>query len=317
MIHATTLVPADLARLARRISRDLWREWCDATDGGASGVHRSRVASRRLRALMPVAAVAATRDLRTLRRRLRQVTRALGRVRESDVTRALLAAEAAREGWPASTVARIDRALLGDRDARRREMLPRLDPRLMDAMALEIEALAVALDQAPPAAAAAAAADLAARLHRRARTLVTALDRAGTLYEPESLHAVRIAAKKLRYTLELAEAAAGGSVRAELRRLKQLQDLLGDLHDRQMLQITLQGAVVDARTNRRLETWIALLESGCRERHAAFLRRAAGLRDMAQELASTTPLRLVPSRAQRMSVEPRVSERRAKKQARS
>ena len=45
---------------------------------------------------------------------------------------------------------------------------------------------------------------LAARLVHRSRRLDQAISRAGSMYVPVTLHAVRIAAKKLRYTLELA-----------------------------------------------------------------------------------------------------------------
>ena len=44
-------------------------------------------------------------------------------------------------------------------------------------------------------------------------------------------HALRIAVKKLRYTLELCDAALEGRLKRGLKRLKKLQALLGELHD--------------------------------------------------------------------------------------
>jgi len=48
---------------------------------------------------------------------------------------------------------------------------------------------------------------------------------------PESLHAVRISAKKLRYLLEAAESVLGRASRDEMRRLRLEQDTLGHVHD--------------------------------------------------------------------------------------
>ena len=79
---------------------------------------------------------------------------------------------------------------------------------------------------------------LAARLAEAApQRLTAAIDEAGQMYAPERLHQVRIAAKKLRYGLEIA---SGVGVRAGAprgcARSSELQDLLGRMHDLQVLQ---------------------------------------------------------------------------------
>ena len=57
-----------------------------------------------------------------------------------------------------------------------------------------------------------------------------------SLYLPERLHVVRIALKKLRYAREVgAEAVRRQHTKAELRSLKRSQDILGRLHDMQVL----------------------------------------------------------------------------------
>src|SRR5262245_44708856 len=58
--------------------------------GEASAVHQTRVASRRLRELLPVLQLD-NRVVRKLNRRLRKLTRRLGDVRELDVLASLLA----------------------------------------------------------------------------------------------------------------------------------------------------------------------------------------------------------------------------------
>jgi CHAD domain-containing protein len=49
--------------------------------------------------------------------------------------------------------------------------------------------------------------------------------------EVERLHDMRIAAKRLRYVLELTEPCFGPYARKAARRAKQLQDLIGEIHD--------------------------------------------------------------------------------------
>jgi len=49
--------------------------------------------------------------------------------------------------------------------------------------------------------------------------------------ESGALHDMRIAAKRLRYVLETTEPALGSSAREGARTAKKLQDLLGDIHD--------------------------------------------------------------------------------------
>ena len=77
---------------------------------------------------------------------------------------------------------------------------------------------------------------LGARLVNRAKALTVAMAAAGHMYAPEQLHQVRIAAKKLRYALELAKDAGIRSATARVRAVKRAQDTLGRLHDLQVLQ---------------------------------------------------------------------------------
>src|SRR5262249_10557204 len=65
-----------------------------------------------------------------------------------------------------------------------------------------------------------------ARLTHRASVLKRALVDAGAMYLPERLHTVRIALKKLRYALEVANEASGTAATGDLRTLKKGQDIL-------------------------------------------------------------------------------------------
>ncbi len=83
--------------LAARPVRALRAQWPLALAGEVEGIHQARVASRRLRELVPaIARGADAREARALRRGLRQVTRLLGRSRELDVAQETLLAIAER-----------------------------------------------------------------------------------------------------------------------------------------------------------------------------------------------------------------------------
>lgn len=68
-----------------------------------------------------------------------------------------------------------------------------------------------------------------ARRLRQVGRRIARLDSAG---DPAGVHAVRIAGKKARYDLELVEAAVGQPATDALARLKRLQELVGEVHDR-------------------------------------------------------------------------------------
>jgi CHAD domain-containing protein len=95
-----------------------------------------------------------------------------------------------------------------------------------------------------------AGAVLGSRLRQRARVMIGAIDHVGVVYVPDALHAVRIAGKKLRYSLEIGHGAAGLAARVPLRELKGVQELLGGLHDRQMVQGWLQTVAAGAGATR-------------------------------------------------------------------
>jgi CHAD domain-containing protein len=126
---------------------------------------------------------------------------------------------------------------------------------------------------------------IAVRLAGRADRVIDRAVRCGTLYSVERLHALRIAVKKLRYTLEIPAAVIGSSAGGRLALLKATQRRLGGLHDLQVLMGAIQSAAGTA-----VETpwgWSAMLddlERDCRERHAEVISHLAALTDAASAL---------------------------------
>jgi CHAD domain-containing protein len=61
------------------------------------------------------------------------------------------------------------------------------------------------------------------------------MERASGVYTPHRLHRMRLATKKLRYSIELADAARVASAGDLVETLKTVQDVLGEIHDLEVL----------------------------------------------------------------------------------
>lgn len=288
------------------------------------GVHDMRVATRRLRAALNVFAPWLEPDeFARLAPAVRSLTRALGRVRELDVLRLRLSGLAA-QATPqrALAIESIDARLARSRSRQRARMmatfakvdLDRLDGRLQrlvaqlarhvdpatappdaDAAAPSIDAVAAAHMPAPSPASVQHPVDLPIDVLLEAlapAVLEEARDVAlteppveiGTPRSAEALHRVRIAAKKLRYTLEIVAPYLGGGGSAAVKRLRGVQEHLGDFHDDCVLDDTLRPAYERAQERGR-----PLLAAELRALRAT--RRRALLRDERAVRAAMAKLR--------------------------
>ena len=258
--------------LARRPLRALLAQWPLAVAGDVEGIHQTRVASRRLREVVPAVARAAdASQARALRRRLREVTRALGRSRELDVALETLRGVEARSSRRA--VAAIRAHVLRERAAARRDARARLAA--VDVETFAAVTVALAGRSESPEAIRACARRVAARLGRRAGELRSSVVGAGLIFAPGPLHAVRIALKKFRYTLEVAERMGRFRLTATMLALKRLQDLLGDLHDLQVLSSLARDVTAQAPASRRaaLESLVNALDEAVRALHSQFVNQ--------------------------------------------
>ena len=303
MAHATTSISSGLARVLQQRLKTLAKELPRAQRGDVKGVHRARVASRRLREAVAAVDGTAHGHVRTARRDLRRVTRALGGVREMDVALKLLTEPPAGESWPAPAVAAVIRQCETTRDQRRKQLIDALDRVEVSKLADAVDGIRDALDRRARARPTGA---LASRVRKRAREFQRALSAAGTLYAPAPLHAARLAAKKLRYTLELAREAGRISLAADLRQLESLQALLGRLHDFQIVQeqtqVALAEAAGDRPTTRALEIFDVAIERLCREFHARFLALVPRLSRLADRISREVTLKLVARQPMARSV---------------
>lgn len=285
-----------------------------AVDGrDPEGVHDMRVATRRLRAALKVFAPWLDADAYThLAPVVRRLTRALGRVRELDVLRLRLGGLSVQAAPKrALAIEFVDARLAGRRRRARTRMMARFAKVDLDRLQNRLHRLAAQLVRhasAPPAnetaALAAPARDahdatapqdqpIAALLEALGTTLVgEAHDiscaaipvEVGSPHAAEALHKVRIAAKKLRYQLEIVVPYLGTAGEESVRRLRALQDKLGDFHDDTVLDDTLRAAI-----ERAVERGRPLLASELRALRKA--RRRALLRDERAVRAAIVELR--------------------------
>jgi hypothetical protein len=116
--------------------------------------------------------------------------------------------------------------------------------------------------------------DNAERIVRtRVAELAGLLDRAEDPAEVTALHDLRIAAKRLRYVLEITHPCFGPYAHAAIRRIKELQDLLGEIHDADV----------------QIPDVVGVLNALVAEDAAAVAESAAGDADLEPSAAAASP----------------------------
>jgi CHAD domain-containing protein len=231
-----------------------------------------------------------------LNKKLRKVTRRLGPAREFDVLLLLLDELRTSDRHSAralnlvkADVARARRQLAGKLADKGIGAHLRRSARKLDDVT---EALAATEDT--PAQSRAMRWAIEARIAQRADALRKAIGQAGQVYLAERLHAVRIAMKKLRYGVELAVEVAGEGDSSELKALKRGQELLGRLHDLQVLVDRVrrvQGSLTPADLTvwRELDALVTALEHSCRRLHGRYMRERPAFLALCEGFKSKSP----------------------------
>ena len=259
-----------------------------AIEGEIEPLHQARVATRRLREILPLCAREVPRGLanRALHR-VRRVGRALGDVREIDVS-----IEVVEEIIQTGTVdgaagRRLQQYLQDEREERRERMLDRLSS--VSTRKLERDLADVARVLSMRQQTDGWAQTLAVRIERRSEGVQRAVGEAGALYISDRVHRVRIATKKLRYALELAGDTGEARTREAVRGLKEVQDVIGRLHDLEVLggiiqDLTMPIPDVDVLpVNAELEALRIALAGECRGLHSQYVGQRELLLRICQE----------------------------------
>jgi CHAD domain-containing protein len=176
-------------------------------------------------------------------------------------------------------LARVRQTIARERLERRRQMLAAITPGKIEKLRRRLGL--VGRTPKPPEARATIA-EAGHQVHRRAVRLALAMDRAGSLYLSDRLHAVRVAAKKLRYAMEVERELKRSRATARITQLKRAQDLLGLMHDYETLidrtrQLQADVAGSDRRLSSELDALIRTLEDECRQLHGTYMRRRPSL----------------------------------------
>ncbi len=232
-------------------------------------------------------------------RKIRRLTQALGTVRELDVTLHLIDELADRPGVPRPALTEVRAQVIEAREKRRAVMLERVSKVNVAKLNRRLTEVGSALATPTPGHTWRAA--LATRIVRRARKLEKAIDEAGQIYAAEALHDVRIAAKKLRYSLEIADESAAAPCAETVRTIKRVQDILGRLHDLQVLQHHVADVGATPRSRRGtpdagLATLSRLIEDECRQLHGRYVATIPQLREGAETARRDVPARLTARR---------------------
>jgi CHAD domain-containing protein len=270
-------VPHPSEWLIRQRLAALTKHLPSARTGDVTAIHQARVATRRLREALPL--VAHGRRARKLTKRIRRLTRALGSVRELDVALLTLDELQAEAAEPSSGITCLRQVVADERQRLRADMVRQLGR--VNIEKFEKKAMAVAHRDRPEGTQAGrrdprrlmAASRRAAR---RAMTLRATVENAGGIYLPDRLHQVRIAVKKLRYAMEITRDISRSRAIARLRTLKTVQDLLGRMHDLEVLIMrvrALQGSehAPTLRVSADLDRLVRRLETECRQLHVRYV----------------------------------------------
>ena len=316
-------------RLWRKRLNELSAVWPDFVSGRTGGLHKTRVASRRIREALPiVGADAAPAKVKKLSKKMRALTRCLGPIRELEVELDILDNKSKTDGVPGRAIEMVRREIASRRQALRDELAEHAPVGDVKKLLKKLERVADkgAKGKGQRAKGKRANAEgtidaqwrgvLATRVMRRAKALAIALEEAGPVYVPERLHAVRIATKKLRYALEIARDAGVAAATPIVRVLKRHQERLGKLHDLQMLlKHVRETDGVGARVN-DLAAYADSLDRDCRRLHADFVEHRAELASVAKDVRHhVVPALATPPRRQAhvaAAKRPAVRPRRAK-----
>ena len=198
-------------------------------------VHDGRVAARRVRTALRLFSDVVPGWADGVRTELKWLSKTMGAVRDLDVQRRWLHwASEDIQGEDRAVLHAIDDGFLTRRAAAQEALIAALDSERNDRLRTDLTALArgpgvVTVEATRPIAVVAPP-----LVVRRYRAMQNAGKKAGPDASGAQLHALRIRAKRARYAVEFVAPLYGKPASSLAKRLRRLQDLLGDIHDAEL-----------------------------------------------------------------------------------
>jgi len=221
---------ADAARDTLRFGRDaLERFRAGAADGDTEAIHQLRVTARRLRASMHLfSSVIHATWTKVIEQDLTWMAQAAGAAREREITAEVFRSRASKlEPALAEQLEMLYATLGSERAQKLAELGSVLESKRHKKMLARLDRPRVRKTPAD--------ASLASRAATLLRPIARSAIRAGAdlsaASPPRAIHRLRVRVKRLRYAIEMQSALTGKRCRKLLRRLEELQDLLGALND--------------------------------------------------------------------------------------
>ena len=238
-------------------------------DADVDAVHDARVVTRRLRELLPIGG-ASDAHLAEALAPIRLAGRAMGEVRELDVLSSLLDDLDGRATFAVRALAAIRTNVRDAQVSARRRLTKSLERLALDSFEARLRRgsgrSAMHFGSRWPHR-------LRARIGERAALLGEALQRVTGVYMPNRSHAARVAVKKLRYALEIANDTALWPAPPPAKALRRAQATLGDMHDLQVLAERVEQTIPKAGDVREW-TWLHdLLKADIARQHRRFIER--------------------------------------------
>ena len=220
---------------------DLFQYEAGTRAGDVEALHDMRVASRRLRAAMDVfGSCYPASQFKPLAKLARSLTRALGEVRDRDVLIEALQRRA-KQAQPDEKpgVAELIQVLRDEREIYRSGMLQTLDA--VEHAGFRYKLYVLLMSDFGPGGKPKKKGDLDPQAPLQEHARLIAVERVANLYGFESfiqdpanvteLHEMRIAAKHLRYALEIFRVCYGPDVEDRISDIKAIQEQVGEIHD--------------------------------------------------------------------------------------
>lgn len=235
-------------------------DWADP-----EGVHSMRVASRRLRAaLSDFMPYLRKRGLAAVEKQLKSVADGLGEVRDQDV--AILALEKIETHAPSQFSEALKRSIVA-RKKLREQVRKELKLSLKKSELKQLKSDFIAGVDKATATQQQKISQSSSTFLKMAKVII--LDRLKELeklsdglfrpFDIDSLHEMRIAAKRLRYAVELFQQCWGHSLGTYAKRVARLQSTLGDVHDCDVWIESLGKDIADARKHKQENEVAALV----------------------------------------------------------